>query len=100
MPDSTEKYFAGGHVRVKTGAVDHHCRTPDFLKGKEGVVELVVGEYLNPEKLAYHKPGLPKHALYQVRFRQKQIWPKYQGAEGDTLVADIYDHWLEPASTE
>jgi hypothetical protein len=31
-----------------------------------------------------------------VRFGQRELWPDYAGPEGDTLVADLYEHWLEP----
>ena len=91
---------AGDRVRVRTGEPDHHCRTPSFLRGKEGVVEEAVGIYRNPELLAYHKPGLPKRPLYLVRFAQADLWPDYRGAPGDTLAADIYEHWLEPIEKE
>ncbi len=90
-------FKSGDRVHVRTGEPSHHCRTPNFLRGKTGVVEDPIGVYRDPETLAYHKPGLPKRALYRVRFDQRQIWPDYAGPAGDTLVADIYEHWLEPA---
>lgn len=90
-------FAAGDRVRVRTGEPGHHCRTPHFLRGREGVVEEAVGIFRDPERLAYHKPGLPKKALYSVRFRQADLWPDYRGHPGDTLAADIYEHWLEPA---
>ncbi|MDE2476486.1 MAG: nitrile hydratase subunit beta, partial [Alphaproteobacteria bacterium] len=33
-------------------------------------------------------------ALYEVRFRQKDLWPDYSGSDADTLDIDIYEHWL------
>jgi nitrile hydratase subunit beta len=36
--------------------------------------------------------------LYEVRFLQKDLWPDYRGSGSDTLLLDIYEHWLERAS--
>ena len=100
MITGSGKFTVGGLVRVRTGATDYHCRTPDFLKGKDGVVEFIVGKYPNPEQLAYHKPGLPKRELYQVRFKQDDIWPCYKGSDDDAIIADIYEDWLEQTPQE
>ena len=42
----------------------------------------------------------PPKALYEVRFRQKDLWPDYSGADADTLDIDIYEHWLNEDLTE
>jgi nitrile hydratase len=34
--------------------------------------------------------------LYRVRFKQKDVWPDYTGGPNDTVVADIFEHWLDP----
>jgi nitrile hydratase len=47
--------------------------------------------------LAYGRNGLPALPLYRVRFAQRQVWPDYAGAPGDTVDIEIYEHWLEPA---
>ena len=41
--------------------------------------------------------GCQKKTLYRVRFRQKDVWENYSGAETDTVDVDIYEHWLLPA---
>ena len=66
-----------------------------YLRGKKGVVEVRQGIFKDPEKLAYGKPGLPKKPLYLVKFLQNDIWETYNGFKNDTVVADIYEHWLE-----
>ena len=43
------------------------------------------------------RDGLPAQPLYRVRFRQKEVWPDYQGPENDTVDIEIYQHWLEKA---
>ena len=44
--------------------------------------------------LAIGKDGLPKKILYEVLFQQIDLWPDYAGPATDTLLIDIYEHWL------
>jgi nitrile hydratase len=62
-------------------------------------VSRVLGEYANPEELAYGRDGQPRRPLYEVRFRQRDLWPDYAGSDRDTLDVDVYEHWLEPEET-
>lgn len=91
------RFKAGERVRIATRPALGHCRTPWYLRGRTGVVASVHGAYHDPERLAYHKPGLPLQVLYKVRFLQRDLWPAYMGPATDHLEADIYDDWLEPA---
>jgi nitrile hydratase subunit beta len=85
---------AGDRVRVREDYPPGHMRTPVYVRGKEGVVARALGRFRNPEALAIGKDGLPKKALYEVHFRQKDLWPDYDGPESDILAIDIYEHWL------
>jgi nitrile hydratase len=40
---------------------------------------------------------LPAQPLYRVRFKQKDVWPGYRGADADVVEIEVYQHWLEPA---
>ena len=82
-------------VRVRALMPPGHVRTPAYLRGKSGMVERILGPFPNPEDLAYRQPGTPL-PLYRVRFRMGDLW---DGADhpDDTLDAEIYAHWLEPA---
>ena len=92
----SELFSAGSKVRVRADEMPGHCRTPDYLRGKPGVVIAVHGQFRNPEKLAYHKPGLPRQPLYMVRFAYADLWPgRRSGGANDSIVADIYQHWLQ-----
>lgn len=89
-------FSTGSKVRVRSGEMPGHCRTPSYLRGKPGVVIAVHGQFRNPEKLAYHKPGLPRQPLYMVRFAFADVWPgRRSGGADDSIVADIYQHWLQ-----
>jgi nitrile hydratase subunit beta len=87
-------FFPGERVRVREDFPPGHIRTPVYVRGKEGVVKRKFGKFPNPEVLALGRDGMPAKALYEVRFRQADLWPDYAGADTDTLDIDIYEHWL------
>jgi hypothetical protein len=90
----TEPFAPGDVVRVASVHPPGHRRTPFYIRGKQGVVERVCGEFANPEELGYGFDGLPKKRLYRVRFRQKDLWTDYDGDSADTVDVDVYEHWL------
>ena len=92
------KFAVGETVLVSGRASLGHCRTPHYLRGRCGTVIEVAGRFRDPEKLAYHKPGLPAPYLYRVRFTQVDLWAAYGGQTSDDLEADIFEHWLELTS--
>jgi nitrile hydratase subunit beta len=71
-----------------------HIRTPRYIMGRTGTISRVVGDFPNPEELAYGRNGLPAKTLYRVHFNQTDIWPDYSGPAGDTLEIELYGHWL------
>ena len=89
-----DAFGIGQPVRVRASYPPGHVRTPHYLRGRRGVVESIAGHFANPEELAYGRDGLPRRALYRVRFRQSELWPGYPGRPEDQLEADIYEHWL------
>ena len=93
-------FVAGDVVRVARVHPPGHRRTPYYIRGKQGVIERVCGEFPNPEELGYGFDGLPRKRLYRVRFRQADIWERYNGSRDDTVDVDIYEHWLTPARRE
>ncbi len=90
----TQDFGNGERVRVREDFPIGHFRTPVYLRGKTGVVTRKLGVFANPELLAYAIEG-PKKPLYEVRFKQTDLWPDYVGSPYDTLHVDIYEHWLE-----
>ncbi len=96
-PAGAARFRAGDAVRVPDVEKRGHVRTPHYVKGKRGHVANVLGEFPDPESLAYGGSGLPEKPLYRVRFRQADLWEGYGGPPGDTLHVDVYEHWLEPA---
>lgn len=89
----TPQFKPGDLVKVDTRDHAGHCRTPIYLRGRQGRVREVLGIYENPEELAYYRPA-PELPLYDVVFDWREVW----GEDGkDEIVADIYEHWLSPA---
>ena len=91
-------FAAGASVRVKDdwpetrGPV--HIRTPHYLRGMQGTVVRQLGTFPNPEDLAFARPAGDR-TLYHVAFAQPSVWQ--EGRDGDELLVELYEHWLEPA---
>lgn len=95
------KFRPGDRVRVQTRDAAGHVRTPAYVRGKQGWIERVQGEFRNPESLAYGGDGLPRQPLYMVGFRQSDLWrERYAESPDDRLYVDVYEHWLEEVPHE
>lgn len=95
---SADAPFApGDRVRVLDLGKGGHVRTPLYVREKTGTVDYYCGRFENPEERAYGRVGRERIPLYRVRMRQRDLWPDYEGPEQDSLVLEIYDHWLAPA---
>ena len=68
-----------------------HIRTPHYVRGRRGCVVRRLGAYPNPEDLAFARPAAA-HVLYHVSFAMRELWPE---GEGDEVVVEIFEHWLE-----
>lgn len=88
----------GTRVRVKEDWPERrgpcHIRTPHYLRGETGTVLRHLGNFPNPEELAFARPA-QRLPLYHVRFDQPALWR--QGRAGDEVVVEIFAHWLEAA---
>ena len=71
-----------------------HIRTPHYLRGKPGRVVRHLGEFPNPERLAFARPA-ERLPLYHVAFAPRDIWPD---SDADELVVEIYGPWLDPTT--
>lgn len=69
-----------------------HIRTPHYLRGASGIVERHLGDFPNPEDLAFGRTA-EKKPLYHVRFTA----PWRESRPTDDLVVEIFAHWLEAA---
>lgn len=89
------RYAPGAPVRVRDdwpeGHPPVHIRTPHYLRGRPGTVLRHLGDFRNPEDLAFARPAalVP---LYHVAFEPDHLWPD---AGADEVVVEVYEHWLE-----
>lgn len=96
MTPTPGRFRPGDRVRIRAEDKLGHVRTPSYVKGKTGWVEDVLGEFRNPELLAYGDLKAPKLPLYKVGLHQTDLWEGYAGPGRDALYLDVYEHWLEP----
>ncbi len=68
-----------------------HIRTPHYLRGVSGIVVRHLGDFPNPEDLAFARPA-PVLPLYHVSFVPSAIWPDASN-DGD-IVVEIFEPWL------
>ena len=92
----TARFTLGDKVRVRRATPPGHVRTPYFIRGKTGEVSRSLGNFPNPEELAYGRDGLPTLPLYWVKFMQTELWTDYTGMAKDTAVVEVLENWLEP----
>ena len=94
------KFRIGEKVCILDLNKSGHVRTPFYIRHKTGKVIQYCGTFLNPEDLAVGRTSGPAVECYRVRFLQKDIWSGYSGAPKDTLVIEVYEHWMRPAHRE
>ena len=91
------RFHPGDRINVLPVFVDTHHRTPDYVKGKVGRVQALCGIFPDPESRAYGGSGRPERALYRLEFDMRHLWgEQYRGPAGDSLLVDIFEHWLAP----
>ncbi len=94
------RYAMGQAVRVLELNKPGHIRTPYYIRHHTGRVIQFCGSFLNPEDLAVGNAGGRVVECYRVEFLQREVWSEYAGAPEDTIVIEIYEHWMEPAGGE
>jgi hypothetical protein len=89
-------FAPGDIVRVKDAwpeaAGPAHIRTPYYIRGVAGEVVRHLGDFANPEDLAFRRPA-ERRPLYHVCFRKGAIWPESHA--DDELLVEVFEHWLE-----
>ncbi len=68
-----------------------HVRTPHYLRGRHGTVVRHLGDFPNPEDLAFARPAA-RLPLYHVAFAASELW---HDASGQLLV-EVFEPWLQP----
>jgi nitrile hydratase len=74
-----------------------HIRTPHYLRGRHGRILRYLGDFPNPEDIAFNRTPavLP---LYHVQFEAHELWP--DGVTADEILVEIYGSWLQPEASK
>lgn len=67
-----------------------HIRTPHYVRGRQGRIVRHLGDFPNPEDLAFRRPA-PRLPLYHVAFNPASLWPDGQG---DDILIELFEPWL------
>jgi thiocyanate hydrolase subunit alpha len=93
------RFSAGDVVRIRAEQTLSHSRVPAYARGRTGVIERVLPEFVIPEDDAWGRlwQGGRRETLYRVQLHQDDTWPDYRGQPADTHELEIFERWLEPA---
>lgn len=89
------KFKAGDRVRVRELPALFYTRTPEYVRGAEGVIAEVTYESPAPEDETWDRTDAKPEWFYIVRFKQCELWHCYTGPMKDTLQTEIPERWLE-----
>jgi nitrile hydratase len=93
-PRSSPHFAPGERVRVRDVHPRGHTRCPRYVRGKEGVIESVDGEFTLPDAEA-HGEDPPVEATYCVRFDSAELWGP-EAEPGTSVSVGLWQSYLEP----
>ena len=89
------KFTAGDRVKVRELPAMFYTRTPEYVRGAEGVIAEVSYESPAPEDETWGREDVKPEWFYIVRFKQSDLWDCYAGHENDALQTEIPERWLQ-----
>lgn len=89
------RFRQGEGVRARNMHPQGHTRLPRYLRGRHGEIVALHGAHVFPDSSA-HGGGEDPQWLYTVRFTARELWGEDRN-EGDTVHADLWEPYLEPA---
>lgn len=91
------KFKLGDRVRVLNLPAMFYTRTPEYVRGAEGIISELAYESPAPEDEAWNHEDAKPEWFYIVRFNQAELWDIYTGHKNDTLQTEIPERWLVAA---
>ncbi|HVY71645.1 MAG TPA: SH3-like domain-containing protein [Verrucomicrobiae bacterium] len=88
-------FKAGDAVKVAVRYPVGHYRVPHFIRGKRGLVEMVIPPGVNNEEEGFGRNAGLKGHYYRVAIPLRELWADYGGPDQDGLRIEIYETWLE-----
>lgn len=89
------RFKRGDRVKVRELPALFYTRTPEYVRGAEGVIANVSYESPAPEDETWGREDVPAEWFYIVRFKQSDLWDNYSGPSKDTLQTEIPERWLQ-----
>ncbi|HEX8680170.1 MAG TPA: SH3-like domain-containing protein [Chthoniobacterales bacterium] len=88
----------GDPIRISVRYPIAHYRVPRYIRGKRGVVEMVLDRALvNNEEEGYGRNAGQLGYYYRVAIPLAELWPGYAGSPNDNLRIEVFETWLERA---
>ena len=89
-------FRAGETVNVSVRYPVGHYRVPHFIRGKRGVVEMIIKpRAVNNEEEGFGRNAGVEGHYYRVAIPLTELWPDYVGSSHDGLRIEIFETWLE-----
>ena len=92
------QFTVGQRVRVRELPALFYTRTPEYVRGADGVIAEATYESPAPEDETWAREDAAPEWFYIVRSNQSELWDSYTGPDNDTLQTEIPERWLEAAS--
>lgn len=87
------KFSPGTPVRVKVMSPLGHTRAPRYVRGKQGVIEEIHGNFILPD-LRVHEGINHYQPVYRVRFHAQDLWGE-EASPNDKLFIEMWEDYLE-----
>ncbi len=95
------RFPPGSRVRARAIDPDHHTRLPRYLRGHTGEVVAAAAPEPLPDDVARGRAEPRVETVYAVRFHGSDLWgsdlASSDPARGDTVIADLWECYLEEA---
>jgi nitrile hydratase len=86
----------GDPIRILARSPIGHYRVPIYLRGKKGIVELVIEPAaVDNEEEGYGRNAGSRRHYYRVALPMTEIWTNYTGSPNDDLHIEVFETWLE-----
>ena len=91
------RFQPGDTVRVMQAYPLGHVRTPFYIRGKTGVVEMAHGTMIYPDSAGNGGPDAPEH-VYTVKFTNEELWGAEAAEPNGVVYFDVWEPYIEAAS--
>ena len=89
-------FAPGDPVRILNRSPIGHYRVPIYLRGKRGIVELVIEPAaVDNEEEGYGRNAGSRRHYYRIAVAMTQVWPDYVGSANDGMRIEVFETWLE-----